>query len=102
MYGFSVALVQAAKVVQRKYAAQTGETFLFQMFPNGVAGKEEYGFGMIDDVMHIVGVEILQNGDDDAAISDDCHIGDAPPGVVLADNRYLVTAAQAAMLEQQM
>ena len=100
--GFSVALVQTAEVGQRKYAPQPREAFFFQVLPNGVAGEEEYGFGMIDDVMYIIRVEILQDGDHDATISDGSHIGDAPAGIVLADNGYFVAAAQLAMFKKQM
>ena len=56
---------------------------------------------MIDDVMYIIGVEILQNRNHDAAIGDNRHISDAPTGIILADNRYLIAAAQAAILEQK-
>lgn len=57
--GFSVALVQAAEVVEREHAAQSGKPLFLQMLPNGIAGEEEYRFGMVNDVVHIVGVEIL-------------------------------------------
>ena len=56
----SVTLIQAAEIVEREYSAQAGKPFFFQMLPNGIAGKEEYRFGMINDVMYIIGVEILQ------------------------------------------
>ena len=71
----------------------------FQMFPNAVAGEKEDGFRMVDDVVHIIGIEILQDGHYDAAVGDGGHICNAPAGVVFADNRYFVAAAQAAMLE---
>lgn len=54
---------------------------------------------MVDDVVHIIGIEILQDGHYDAAVGDGGHICNAPAGVVFADNRYFVAAAQAAMLE---
>lgn len=79
--------------------AQPGEPFFFQMFPNAVAGEKEDGFRMVDDVVHIIGIEILQDGHYDAAVGDGGHICNAPAGVVFADNRYFVAAAQAAMLE---
>ena len=95
----SVTLIQAAEIIEREYSAQAGKPFFFQMLPNGIAGKEEYRFGMINDVMYIIGVEILQDRNYDTAISDNRHISDAPAGIILADNRYLIAAAQAAMLE---
>ncbi len=62
--------------------------------------KRKTDSGMVDDVMYIIGVEILQNRNHDAAaIGDNRHISDAPTGIILADNRYFVAAAQAAMLE---
>ena len=97
----SVTLVQTAKIVEREHTAQSGKPFFFQMLPDGITGEEEYRFGMIDDVMYIIGVEILQNRNHDAAIGDNRHISDAPTGIILADNRYLIAAAQAAILEQK-
>ena len=31
------------------------------MFPNGIAGEEERRFGVVYDMMDIIGVEVLQN-----------------------------------------
>ena len=64
------------------------------MFPNGIAGEEERRFGVVYDMMDIIGVEVLQNGDYDTTVGDGGHIGDAPAGIVLADDGYLVAAAQ--------
>jgi len=52
-------------------------------------------------MMDIIGVEVLQNGDYDTAVGDGGHIGDAPAGIVLADDGYLVAAAQLAVLENK-
>ena len=49
--GFAIALVQAAEVGKGKHGTQSGKTFFFQVFPNGIAGEEEYGFGVVDDVV---------------------------------------------------
>ena len=99
--GFSVALVQAAEVVEREHAAQSGKPLFLQMLPNGIAGEEERRFGVVYDMMDIIGVEVLQNGDYDTAVGDGGHIGDAPAGIVLADDGYLVAAAQLAVLENK-
>lgn len=50
-------------------------------------------------MMDIIGVEVLQNGDYDTTVGDGGHIGDTPAGIVLADDGYLVAAAQLAVLE---
>ena len=56
---------------------------------------------MVHDVVYIVGIEVLQDGHHDAAVGDGCHVGDAPACVVLADDGYLVTPPQLAVLEKQ-
>ena len=57
--GFSIPLIKTAEVGERKDSAQSGQLFFFQVFPDIVAGKQEDGFGMIDDVVHIVGRKVL-------------------------------------------
>ena len=57
---FSVPLIEAAEVGERKNSAQSGQLFFFQAFPDAVTGKEENGLGMVDDMMHIVGRKVLQ------------------------------------------
>lgn len=57
--------------------------FLLQILPNAVAGEQKYRFGMIDDMMNIVGGKVLKDGNNDCSIRDGCHIGDAPVSVVL-------------------
>ena len=99
--GFAVPLIQTAEVAQREHTANSGKPFFFQMFPNGIAGEEERRFGVVYDMMDIIGVEVLQNGDYDTAVGDGGHIGDAPAGIVLADDGYLVAAAQLAVLENK-
>ena len=91
--GFAIALVQAAEVGKGKHGTQSGKTFFFQVFPNGIAGEEEYGFGVVDDVVYVVRIEILEYGDYDGTIRDCGHVGDAPAGVVFAYDGDFVTAA---------
>ena len=55
---FSVPLIEAAEVGERKNSAQSGQLFFFQAFPDAVTGKEENGLGMVDDMMHIVGRKV--------------------------------------------
>ena len=81
--GFAVPLIQTAEVAQREHTANSGKPFFFQMFPNGIAGEEERRFGVVYDMMDIIGVEVLQNGDYDTTVGDGGHIGDAPAGIVL-------------------
>ena len=100
--GFAVPLIQTAEVAQREHTAKSSKPFFFQMFPNGIAGEEERRFGVVYDMMDIIGVEVLQNGDYDTTVGDGGHIGDAPAGIVLADDGYLVAAAQLAVLENKM
>ena len=98
---FSVPLIEAAEVGERKNSAQSGQLFFFQAFPDAVTGKEENGLGMVDDMMHIVGRKVLQDRDDDGSVGDGCHVGDAPVGIIFADNGYFISSAQAAVFEKQ-
>ena len=52
-------------------------------------------------MMYVIGVEILQDGDYDTAVCNGSHVGDTPACIVLADDRYLVTAAQLAVFEEK-
>ncbi len=97
--GFPVALVQAAEIGEGKHGTQSGETFFFQLLPDGIAGEEEYGFGVVDNMVYVVWVEILEYRDYDGTIRDCGHVGNAPAGVILAYDGYFVAAAQAAVFE---
>ena len=54
---------------------------------------------MIDDMMNIIRGKILKDRDNDSAIGDCCHVGDAPMRIILADNRYFVPSAKTTMFE---
>ena len=57
---------------------------------------------MLDDMMDVLGTEILQDGDDDRAVGDGGDIGDGPTGAVLPDEGDTVVLLDAALLKQQM
>ena len=52
-------------------------------------------------MVHIVRAEVLQDRDDDGAVSDRGDIDDAPARVVAADQRYLVATLQSGLFEKQ-
>ncbi|EEF91459.1 hypothetical protein HMPREF2531_05107 [Bacteroides intestinalis] len=96
---FTVALMQATEIGKGEYGTQSGQAFFFQMFPDGIARKEENRLGVVDDMMYIIRIKILKNGNNDSSVSDGGHISDAPTGIVLTDNSNFVAPAQAAMFE---
>ena len=96
---FPISLVEATIIVEGNNTPHLIEFLHLDMLPRQTAGKKQHGIGMVYDVVHIIGIEILQDGHYDAAVGDGGHICNAPAGVVFADNRYFVAAAQAAMLE---
>ena len=38
---------------------------------------------------------------DDGSVGDGCHVGDAPVGIIFADNGYFISSTQAAVFEEQ-
>ena len=57
---------------------------------------------MIHNVMHIIGIEILQNRNHNRSVSDGCHVGNAPARIILSYDSDLLAAPDAAIFEQQM
>ena len=54
----SVTLMQTSEVRQWEYASDFTDFLFFQSIPNPVTHKQKDRFGMIDDMMHIIRIEI--------------------------------------------
>ncbi len=57
-----------SEVRQQYDTHQQGHCLFIEVFPCPVADKQQLGFGMVDDVVDIVGLELMQNGNDDSSI----------------------------------
>ena len=56
---------------------------LGETFPVGFIYEEDLGLGMVDQVMYVLGLEFMEDGDGYCAISEGCEEADAPVGLVL-------------------
>ena len=59
--------------------------------------KQQLGFGMIDDVVDIVGLELMQNGNNDSSIGNCSQKSDCPMCTVTSANGNLVTGLMPAL-----
>ena len=96
------ALVDRVQVREREDGFDFPDLVGFDRVPERVAQEKQSAFRMVDDVDHVVGMEILQNGHDDRAVSDRGDVGDAPAGIVAADQRNSVALPDARLVEEQM
>ena len=60
---------EQGEVRHHENAFQQGHGAFIEVFPYLVSYEKELGFGVIDDVVHIVRLELVKNGYDDRAIS---------------------------------
>lgn len=86
--------VKGMKIAQRKYASYSGQLFFFQIFPDGIAGKQWKTDSNDWRWWTSLGVKSCRMGTM-MPVGDGCHIGDAM-SVVFADHRNLVASAQTA------
>ena len=87
----AIALEDAAEVGEREYGLDAHHLLLVNHIPEGVAQEEEFRLGVVDDVVDVVGVEVLKDGDNHSTIGDGGQIGDDPAGVVAANEGDFVT-----------
>ena len=64
--------------------------------------KLKVGFGMVDDVVDIVGFELMQNGNDDSSIGNRRQKSDCPVCTVTSANGNLVTGPDAGAFQYDM
>ena len=79
-----------------------GHGGLIQVLPYLVTGKEELCLRMVDDMVYVIGLELMQNGNHNGTVRYCCNAGSSPVGAVLAAQSYAVTGFQARFLKQYM
>ena len=84
-----------------KSVSENTASIFFDDVPEVVAQKEQLAFRVVDDVDDVGRGEILQYRDDYGAVGDRGDVGDAPPGIVAPDQRYLVALLYAGLFEQE-
>lgn len=90
-----VAADDRCKVCQKYNSHQARHEVFVQVFPCLVAHEEQLGFGVVDDVVDVVGLEFVQNRYDDSPISDGSQERDSPMGTVAAADGNLVAGLDA-------
>ena len=97
----AVAFVDGVEIGERKHGLDLAYLVFFDDVPEVVAQKEQLAFRVVDDVDDVGRGEILQYRDDYGAVGDRGDVGDAPPGIVAPDQRYLVALLYAGLFEQE-
>ena len=94
--------MQATEIGKREHTAYLFYLILFQRIPDTVADEQEDRFGMIDNMMYVVRVEILQDGHYDCTIRNSRHIDNTPAGTVFTDQSDFISPAYLTFLKQDM
>ena len=68
--------------------------------PHHVAGKEEARVGVVDDVVNLLGFELVENGNHDGAVADCGQKGNCPVGTVAAADGDFVARLDAGRLKE--
>ena len=89
------------EVLHADDALQGRHVVLVEVFPHLVAHEQQFGFAVVYDVVHIVRLEFVQNGDDDCAIGDGGQERHAPVSAVASAEGYLVAGLDAGGFEHQ-
>ena len=90
---------QDGEVRHHHDAFQQGHRAFVEVFPHLVAHKEQFGFGVVHDVVDVVCLELVEDGHDDCAVGQRGKEGHAPVGTVAAADGNLVSFPDAACLE---
>ena len=88
---FTIALMQATEIGQRKDTTHVLDHFLFQCIPDTVTDKKENRLGVIDNMMHIVRTEVLQDRYYNRSVGHSGHINNTPAGTVFSDQSNLIS-----------
>jgi len=83
-------------------ALQQRHSTFVEVFPNLVAYEKQFGFGMVHDVVYIVCLELVKDGDDYRTVGQCCEERYAPVGTVAATDGNLIAFLDAACLENDM
>ena len=93
--------VHQREILHADDALQVRHTVFVQVFPYLVAHEEQLGLAVVDDVVHIVRFEFVQDGDDDGPVGQGGQESHAPVPAVAPAERDLVSRTDAGRLEQQ-
>ena len=87
---FTIALMQAAEIGQRKNTTHVLDHLFFQRIPNTVADKKENRFRVIDNMVYIVRTEVLQNRYYNCPVRHSSHVNNTPASTIFSDQSNLI------------
>ena len=96
----SVAFVKAPEVRERERGLYPAGAVGFDDVPEDVAEKEQTGVRMGDDVVDVVRIEVLHDGNDGTAVGERCDADRCPPRVVPSHDGHFVVLFQTACVEK--
>ena len=102
--GFHQRIIAAdhrGEVFQQDDTFEVGHDCLVQGFPGTCTYEEQFGFGVIDDMMDVVRLELMEDGDDDCAVCHGCQEGNPPVSAVASAYGDLVARADAGTLQDE-
>ena len=96
-----VATEDHAPVLQEEGGREVGHGVGRELLPAGGGGQQDFRLGVADDVMHILGMEVVEDGRSHGAIGKDAEEGDDPARGVTSDEGYAIALTYAGMFEQE-
>ena len=97
-----VARYQQGEVGHHEDAFQQRHGAFIEVFPYLVAYEKELGFGVVHDVVHIVGLELVKNGHNDCAIRQRGEESHSPVRTVTAADSDFIAFLDAARFKNDM
>ena len=92
---------QQREIVEQENPSEVFHETFVQIFPHAIAHKEQFGLGVVYDMVNIVGFKLVQNGYRYSPIGDGGKEGYRPVGRVFAADGNLVAFFDTGTLEQQ-
>ena len=96
-----VATEDHAPVLQEEGGREVGHGVGRELLPAGGGGQQDFRLGVADDVMHILGMEVVEDGRSHGTIGKDAEEGDDPARGVASDEGYAIALTYAGMFEQE-
>ena len=97
----TVTLVNHVIVGQREYRLDIGNLVGLDIIPIGIAQEEQLTLRVVDNVNNVVGIEVLQNGNNRSTIGDRSQIRNHPTGVVTANQCDAIALLNVGLLQQK-
>ena len=91
-----------SEVCQQDDSHKQRHGFFVQVLPSLVADKKELGFGVVDDIVYIVCLELVKNRNNYGTISHCCQKTDRPMSAVTTTYGYFITGLNTGAFQYDM